>query len=48
MEEDDQYLKRVAKALKFLEGLESLDSEQLFLLKRILKGETYEKSNNQI
>lgn len=39
MEEDDQYLKRVAKALKFLEGLESLDAEQLFLLRRILKGE---------
>ena len=39
MEEDDQYLKRVAKALKFIEGLESLDEEQLFLLRRILTGE---------
>lgn len=37
---DDEYLVRVAKALKFLEGLETLDTEQLYLLKKILRGET--------
>ena len=36
---EDEYLDRVIKALKFLEGLETLDEEQLFLLKKILRGE---------
>lgn len=36
---EDEYLVRVAKALKFLEGLDTLDGEQLFLLKKILRGE---------
>lgn len=36
---DDEYLVRVAKALKFLEGLDHLDGEQLFELEKILRGE---------
>jgi hypothetical protein len=37
---DDEYLVRVAKALKFLEGLDHLDGEQLYELEKILRGET--------
>lgn len=48
MEEDDEYLKRVAKALSMLDGLETLDQEQMFLLKKILRGESNEENNNQI
>lgn len=36
---DEEYLVRVAKALKFLEGLDHLDGEQLFELEKILRGE---------
>lgn len=36
---EDEYLVRVAKALKFIEGLDHLDGEQLFELEKILRGE---------
>lgn len=36
---DEEYLVRVAKALKFIEGLDHLDGEQLFELEKILRGE---------
>lgn len=36
---DEDYLVRVAKALKFIEGLDHLDGEQLFELEKILRGE---------
>lgn len=45
-DETNEYLSRIAKALKLIEGLESLDSEQLFLLDRILRGESNEKNDN--
>lgn len=45
MERDDEYLIRVAKALSMLDGLETLDEEQVFLLRRILRGELNEKNN---
>ena len=33
------YKSRIYKALKYLEGLDSLDGEQLYELEKILKGE---------
>ena len=33
------YKRRVNKALKYLESLDSLDGEQLYVLEKILKGE---------
>lgn len=36
---DEEYLVRVAKALKFIEGLDHLDGEKLFELEKILRGE---------
>ena len=33
------YKRRIYKALKYMESLDSLDSEQFYILEKILKGE---------
>ncbi len=45
---DEEYLVRVAKALKFIESLDHLDGEQLFELEKILRGEQMRALNDCI